>query len=484
MKHLSVSGLVFGFLTGTAAPAEVCAPLSPEAVSWWSGERNGADSIGSNQGVLEPGAGIAPGRVGMAFSLDGTGFVEVPDSPSLRLSSSSSFSLEAWVFPTGFAGQDWIPLGAVKPYYYGLLYNTRDRFLRGHTEDGTRWIYADAGFELPLNQWTHVAQTWDGSAVKIYANGKLVGSGAIPGSRDGRVEGPLHLGRWELASVPGQLFTFTGLVDEVLVYRTALSAEEVSASYAAGSAGRCSGNRVELVQEGLRCVSLLVRTDRPIRGGEVGFAFDPKTVIPVRVAAGADLPEGARIQSKLDLANPCAGESPLTRGIVLGWINPAEEPTPAGSHELMRICFSAPAGTETGSCSDLAFVSCLGPPEAPVRNVVSAVDGVSVPLEQGSGRVCLDEESLFRRGDANLDGNSDITDPIVVLQCLFLGSLCSNCSDAMDADDSGVLDITDPIYLLEWRFLDGPPPGAPFPDCGKDSTPDTLDDCLAAAPCA
>jgi hypothetical protein len=483
-KASSAAGIIALLACGVIAATEECAPLSPEAVSWWSGEVDGGDSIASNHGVLKPGVSLAPGKVGTAFSLDGTGFVEVPDSPSLRLSSASQFSLEAWVFPTSFAGQDWVPLGAIKPYYYGLLYNTRDRFLRGHTEDGNRWIYADAGFDLPLNQWTHVAQTWDGSAVKVYANGKLLGSGAIAGSRDGRIEGPLDVGKWELTVPTAQLFTFTGLVDEILVYRSALGTEDISASYAAGSAGKCPGLQVALVQLGLRCASLVVRTNQPIRGGEVGFAFDPEMVSPVRVTPGDDLPGGARIQSNLNLLNPCAGESPLTRGIVLGWINPAEEPTPAGTHELLRICFSTPEGVEVGSCSELAFVSCLGPPEAPVRNVVAGVDGRSIPLEGANGSVCINEESSFTRGDANLDGNRDITDPIVVLQCLFLGALCSSCLDAMDADDDGVLNITDPIYLLEWRFLDGPPPKAPFPDCGKDPTPDALEDCMPADACA
>ncbi|MBI4583248.1 MAG: right-handed parallel beta-helix repeat-containing protein [Planctomycetes bacterium] len=80
----------------------------------------------------------------------------------------------------------------------------------------------------------------------------------------------------------------------------------------------------------------------------------------------------------------------------------------------------------------------------------------------------------FRRGDANEDGDVDITDAIRVLEFLFLGGVEISCHDAADIDDSGAVDISDPIYLLQHLFLRGDPPLAPFPGCGGDPTADVL----------
>jgi len=79
-------------------------------------------------------------------------------------------------------------------------------------------------------------------------------------------------------------------------------------------------------------------------------------------------------------------------------------------------------------------------------------------------------EFKFIRGDANLSGTIDLSDPVAILGHLFLGVLL-NCPLAFeviaDADDSGgPPDLADPVYLLNFLFQGGPPPLLPHPDCG------------------
>lgn len=82
----------------------------------------------------------------------------------------------------------------------------------------------------------------------------------------------------------------------------------------------------------------------------------------------------------------------------------------------------------------------------------------------------------FRRGDVTGDGEHDISDPVRILDYLFLGQLPKpTCLDAADVNDNGEVELADAQYLLEWMFLGTlPDPPIPFGLCGEDPTTDTL----------
>ncbi len=92
-----------------------------------------------------------------------------------------------------------------------------------------------------------------------------------------------------------------------------------------------------------------------------------------------------------------------------------------------------------------------------------------------------DEPPLFRRGDSNADGTTDISDAIAVLADLFLGSQKVPCAKTADANDDGAVDISDAIYLLSFLFLGGPALDEPR-SCGPDPTADDLT-CESYDPC-
>ena len=99
-----------------ASPADCVSP-PPGLVAWWPGEGNANDIAGNNNGTPYNGVGFASGEVGEAFMFNGTNsYVEVPDSPALRLTNqlTSSFgssggicrtrttsSTRAVIIPTG-----------------------------------------------------------------------------------------------------------------------------------------------------------------------------------------------------------------------------------------------------------------------------------------------------------------------------------------------------------------------------------------------
>ena len=91
-------------------------------------------------------------------------------------------------------------------------------------------------------------------------------------------------------------------------------------------------------------------------------------------------------------------------------------------------------------------------------------------------------ESQFRRGDANSDGDRELTDGLAILNYLFLDAPAPSCLDAADVEDNGVLQISDAIFLLSYLFLGGATPAEPLESCGFDPTIDALA-CASAPTC-
>lgn len=86
------------------------------------------------------------------------------------------------------------------------------------------------------------------------------------------------------------------------------------------------------------------------------------------------------------------------------------------------------------------------------------------------------DEIPFVRGEANGDGRIDLADVIFILDYLFPASGFASlpCADVADINDDGMTALGDPIAFLMYLFASGPPPAAPFPQLGKDPTPDAL----------
>jgi hypothetical protein len=113
--------------------------------------------------------------------------------------------------------------------------------------------------------------------------------------------------------------------------------------------------------------------------------------------------------------------------------------------------------------------------EPPVSRVYEYYDPDVQAATRGPGlEVREPSETTFIRGDMNADGALDISDPVGVLQYMFLGDSAPDCLDRADSNDDGAVNITDPIIILELLFLGGAALPEPFPEPGTDPTPDAL----------
>jgi|SRR5690242_6594686 len=178
------------------------------------------DSSGNgNVGVIDGVEWTTTGRFGKALRFNGTGWVTVKDSPSLQL---NTLTLEAWVYPT-VPLNGWIDLimkeTADGASYYLCASSQWGVPVGGVAISEEKMVLAPDA--LPINEWSHVATTYDGSYQRMYVNGVLVASHAQQG-RINTSAGVLRLGG---DSVWGE--RFTGLIDEVRVYNRALLSTEI-----------------------------------------------------------------------------------------------------------------------------------------------------------------------------------------------------------------------------------------------------------------
>src|SRR5215213_2642355 len=211
-----------GELLITAATSAGSSTSSGLVGNWKFDENSGttaADSASSNNtGTLSSGASWTTGQSGAATNLDGVNdYVQVGAQSSLVMTSACTSS--AWIYPTG--------AGSLATYG-GVIINKEGEYEVARFSDGTiqwafantnpGWNWVNSGSVAPLNQWTHVAVTYDSGTVKTYINGSLThsysGAGAI-GDVDGS-QNDFRVGGRQSTS-----HNFQGRIDEVRVYNRA-----------------------------------------------------------------------------------------------------------------------------------------------------------------------------------------------------------------------------------------------------------------------
>jgi hypothetical protein len=221
-------GLSF-FTQPSGAQTPSCPPALQNLVSWWGGEMNTGDTTGQNHGTPVGTVSYTQGQVGQAFSFNGNGYVQVPDSTTLE---PSRITVEAWVRHPGSPGQNRYVLSKGGNGIASYAIWTSEGGLRFYISDNFRHSYvsSDAGLSVWDGAWHHVVGTFDGAAVSLYVDGAQVGDCAPvppgttigydlpPASADLPTTGNVHIG--SLPDIGNTHFGFIGDVDEVKVYNS------------------------------------------------------------------------------------------------------------------------------------------------------------------------------------------------------------------------------------------------------------------------
>lgn len=210
-------------------------------ISYWKlDETSGTpaiDAVGGNHGTYTGGhtlnqSGIpSTGRPSTLF--DGTsGYVALGTPASLNL--TAAWTLEAWVYLTstpngaGIISEEYPDSGAVL-YELGFGIQAGGALLSGGYYTGSAW-YTVVGSALSLNAWHHVACTWNGTTLRLYADGSQVATSTPAAGPVASMNG-LYIGRShrnvDTRFLPGR-------IDEAAIYSAALSAARITAHYDAG----------------------------------------------------------------------------------------------------------------------------------------------------------------------------------------------------------------------------------------------------------
>lgn len=238
-------------LTALPIPSGYAATIiSNSPVAYWRlGETNGPiahDYYNGNDGTYSTTAtlnqpGYSPIETDRAVAFSGlNSYVGNISGTAVNFTGHTNFSVEAWV--NAPAGQ--IDEATIIAKGIGSSGTTRtEQFVldvsggvyRFFTTGGGNSQYEATAVTGPNGTWHHVVGVYDDASgsMFIYVNGLQEGSGTTRALGLNRTTSPVSIGSKRLGNDPNYDGTFNGTIDEVAVYKTALTGGDVQAHYAA-----------------------------------------------------------------------------------------------------------------------------------------------------------------------------------------------------------------------------------------------------------
>ena len=212
----------------TPTPTPTPTPPDPGLVSLWHLDENTGstahDSIGCNDGVIT-GATWTTGVNGSALLFDGKddcincgndGSLNITDEITIVVWVNASSQKTANIIGKGGnskknAGYR-ISLDDTDGWVCEVYYGSKPKKCKVNWGEG----------QATLNQWYHVAMTYNGSALQLYVDGVAKNSKSASGSLN------INSRNLYIGSNDAKKKVFDGVIDEVAIYNRTLTAEEIA----------------------------------------------------------------------------------------------------------------------------------------------------------------------------------------------------------------------------------------------------------------
>ena len=220
-SQLSASGTnLLWYTTSTGGTGSATAPTPSTATtgntSYWVSSTNANGCESERIEVI-----VTVSLPATHLNFDGVNdYVSLGTSISSAINNTNTLTLEAWINPSALNGWNNIICdynGASQKFLFRVRNNNNVQF----------WINGNAMnsiITIPLNTWTHVAGVYDGTNTYVYVNGVLIASQALTGNF------PTASYETVIGSRVGGSELFTGSIDEVRVWTTARTAEQINGS--------------------------------------------------------------------------------------------------------------------------------------------------------------------------------------------------------------------------------------------------------------
>ncbi len=197
----------------------------PEAISWWRFDKTTKDHLGNNHGILQDDAVVTENG---QLLLDGDGdYLSVGHHDNLDI-KDNDWAISAWVNPENLASSQYIVSkrnieafanGQYAVFLYGntfraFLFDTIPKHSNGQDEiDPGQWVYLTAVYKK-------------GDGLRTYVNGNFDRETPISSASYTILEdSPLQIGCLH------ETQCFQGLIDDVIIFKKALSESEIKAIY-------------------------------------------------------------------------------------------------------------------------------------------------------------------------------------------------------------------------------------------------------------
>lgn len=212
-----------------------------------------AGGSGANTSLASPARPGSPGSCRYGVFDGSNDYLQRADHASLDI--THRLTLTAWIHPNAYASNGNLKTILSKDTNYEVHLNSSGQVNWWWQSGGvTRQI--TTAVSVPLNQWSHVAVTYESGVQRIYIDGVARASAAFTGSLTTN-NLPLQIGQDQ--AYAGRFWN--GFIDEVQIYDRVLSTGEITA--AMNTARVCVGGTTKLVVEhdryGIHCAAETVR---------------------------------------------------------------------------------------------------------------------------------------------------------------------------------------------------------------------------------
>ncbi len=197
MRIISIVKLLFCFglmILGLMAISSVAQEIkdtkkndSEKVIEWWSFDKDTGrdvfDEVGQKKGSINGNFEYVPGLIGKAIKLDGFR-TYITRKINLSDNLEGAFAVESWVALASYPWS-WAPvIDCTYPEGTGFFFGI-DQV--GHVgfkvAAGDSWYEATSMVKIPLNQWTHLAATFEpDNKIEVFINGHKVAEENLKGN--------------------------------------------------------------------------------------------------------------------------------------------------------------------------------------------------------------------------------------------------------------------------------------------------------------